>query len=43
MANVSERIRLNFGREYGMQIDSTQGSGTKVTLTIPAQWAGENR
>ena len=41
MANVSERIRLNFGKEYGMKIDSQQGAGTTITLTIPALWAGE--
>ena len=41
MANVSERIRLNFGKEYGMQIDSVQGEGTKVTIVIPAQWMKE--
>ena len=41
MANVSERIRLNFGKEYGMTIDSAPGSGTKVTIIIPAQWLRE--
>ena len=41
MANVNERIRLNFGREYGMTIDSAPGEGTQVTITIPAQWVRE--
>ena len=42
MANVSERIRLNFGREYGLEIDSVQGEGTRVSLKIPARWIPEN-
>ena len=41
MANVSERIRLNFGREHGMEIESEEGKGTKVSVTIPAQWMKE--
>ena len=36
LANVNERIRMYFGDYYGMQIDSEQGSGTVVTITIPA-------
>lgn len=36
LANVNERIRIYFGDYYGMQIDSVQGEGTTVTVTIPA-------
>lgn len=36
LANVSERIRMNFGDEYGMSIDSQVGKGTVVTVRIPA-------
>lgn len=36
LANVNERIRMYFGDYYGMQIDSAQGEGTTVTVTIPA-------
>lgn len=36
LANVNERIRMYFGDYYGMQIDSVQGQGTTVTVTIPA-------
>ena len=36
LANVNERIRMNFGQEYGMNIDSSEGAGTTVTVTIPA-------
>ena len=36
LANVNERIRMYFGDYYGMQIESGQGVGTTVTVTIPA-------
>lgn len=36
LANVNERIRMYFGVEYGLTIDSAKGEGTKVTIVIPA-------
>lgn len=36
LANVNERIRMNFGTEYGMTIESEKGKGTKVSIVIPA-------
>ncbi|OXS58768.1 two-component sensor histidine kinase [Cohnella sp. CIP 111063] len=33
--NVHRRLVLLYGEEYGIQIASKPGSGTKVTLTIP--------
>ncbi|MCD7724100.1 MAG: sensor histidine kinase [Clostridiales bacterium] len=36
LANVNERIRMNFGAEYGMYIDSAVGEGTCVEIVIPA-------
>lgn len=36
LANVNERIRMNFGMEYGMTIESEKGSGTKISIVIPA-------
>ena len=36
IANVAERIRLNFGEAYGLQMESEYGVGTKVTVKIPA-------
>lgn len=36
LANVNERIRMNFGQEYGMLIDSEEGKGTTISITIPA-------
>ncbi len=35
MANVQQRIELNFGMKYGMHIESTYGIGTAVIVTIP--------
>jgi len=37
LANVNERIRMNYGAEYGVTIDSKQGEGTWVQIVIPAQ------
>lgn len=36
LANVNERIRMFYGPEYGLHIESEKGVGTKVTVTIPA-------
>ena len=36
MANVNERIRMNFGADYGLMIESKEGKGTRVWVTIPA-------
>lgn len=36
LANVNERIRMHFGEEYGMTIDSKLNKGTVVTVIIPA-------
>jgi two-component system sensor histidine kinase YesM len=33
--NVNERIRLNFGDEYGITIDSKLDKGTDVTIYLP--------
>lgn len=34
--NICERIRLHYGEEYGLQIESEYGKGTKVILILPA-------
>lgn len=34
--NVNARIKLYFGREYGIKITSRAGNGTTVKLTVPA-------
>ena len=36
LANAAERLRLNFGEKYRIQIDSTYGEGTSVTVYNPA-------
>lgn len=41
MANVNERIRMHFGQQYGMTVDSRKGEGTKVAILLPAQWQKE--
>ena len=37
LANVNERIRINFGAQYGMTIHSREGEGTSVQVVIPAR------
>lgn len=39
VSNVNDRIQLNFGREYGLKIDSHPGMGTTCTLTLPVLYA----
>ncbi|WP_135556608.1 sensor histidine kinase [Paenibacillus cymbidii] len=33
--NVNKRLKLYYGDDYGLAIDSRLGSGTRVTMTIP--------
>jgi two-component system sensor histidine kinase YesM len=40
IANVAERIRLNFGETYGVSIESEYGVGTSVIVRIPAALKG---
>lgn len=35
LPNVARRIRLLFGKNYTVQMMSTQGIGTDVVLTLP--------
>lgn len=41
LKNVNQRIKLLFGEEYGMSIESALHEGTVVTVRIPAQY-GKN-
>ncbi|MGF7033180.1 sensor histidine kinase YesM [Paenibacillus mucilaginosus] len=34
--NVDQRIRLHYGRQYGVEIESRPGMGTGVRITVPA-------
>ncbi len=33
--NINRRIKLNYGEEYGLELFSTYGEGTKVCVTLP--------
>jgi two-component system sensor histidine kinase YesM len=35
LSNVLQRIRLRFGDEYGLIIDSTVDAGTEVQISMP--------
>ena len=35
VSNVNERIKLYYGEQYAVKIDSTPGVGTKVMLHFP--------
>lgn len=35
MANINQRIKLCYGEEYGLNINSEQGTGTTVTVVLP--------
>ena len=37
MQNIRERIRIAYGRGYGISIQSLPGMGTRVVLTLPAE------
>ena len=39
VANVNDRIQLNFGRKYELKINSQPGKGTTCTLTLPELYA----
>ncbi|RXZ82187.1 sensor histidine kinase [Paenibacillaceae bacterium] len=41
LKNVHERIRLVYGTEYGLDIDSESGKGTCVRIRIPYRKKGE--
>ena len=36
LQNVAQRMRLNYGPQYGISIKSIYGEGTEMTVTIPA-------
>ena len=33
--NVDQRLKLHFGNEYGLSVDSTLGKGTIIRMTWP--------
>jgi two-component system sensor histidine kinase YesM len=38
--NVHQRLRLYFGERYGVEIDSREGAGTRVSIRIPRKQGG---
>lgn len=37
IGNVNKRIRLYYGKQYGLSVESEYSTGTRVTLIIPAK------
>jgi two-component system sensor histidine kinase YesM len=35
LKNIEERIIIAFGDAYGIQVDSEQGQGTKISIYLP--------
>lgn len=42
LKNVNERIKIYFGKEYGLKITSVKEEGTIVRITIPKRVEGDN-
>jgi two-component system sensor histidine kinase YesM len=40
LKSVNERIKLHFGDEFGIEVDSEPGKGTVVTVVIPKKFGG---
>ena len=38
MVNVNQRIKLFYGQDYGLEIESEIEKGTLVTIKIPAEF-----
>ena len=39
LPNVDRRIKLNYGDEYGLTIESEEGSFTEITIRMPLEFA----
>jgi two-component system sensor histidine kinase YesM len=42
LANVNERIRMNYGEAYGITFESVEGEGTTATVNIPLRRVGNS-
>ncbi|MNW62972.1 Sensor histidine kinase YpdA [compost metagenome] len=36
MYNLNDRLKLEYGPEFGVQVNSVYGQGTTITIVIPA-------
>lgn len=43
LKNVQDRIKMNFGEKYGLEITSQLGSFTKVSVRIPQTYFGQKK
>ncbi|MDO5022239.1 MAG: histidine kinase [Eubacteriales bacterium] len=43
MKNVHERLRLYYGKDAGVQVESQKGKGTDVTIVLPLEFDEEER
>ena len=39
VSNVNQRIKLQYGEQYGVKVDSKENVGTKITITMPFVFA----
>lgn len=39
VSNVNQRLKLQYGEQYGVTVDSRQGVGTKITILMPFVFA----
>lgn len=39
--NINERMKIYYGKEYGLQINAEEGKGTRICIRIPKQTARE--
>ena len=37
LCNVHQRVKLYYGKQYGLTVESEYGQGTRVLLDIPLQ------
>lgn len=43
LINIAARLKLLFGREYGLEVESSEQEGTRVTLHIPSMQQEERQ